>query len=250
MVEAVTHPDTGPRGTDFKPRRKSRKSKNHQSTPDSSNTSKVGTIRVIQVRSSEQLNQVSVFLACPQCGAKVSSKAGRLEKHIGKVHCSSEVVKPFRQSSEGLSDVVNSRPKLLHSCSVCGAQVKSLAKHAKRTGHRAKANLAGTTSQRSRRQNLGNSANQTKCPICRAAFPNATQLASHVAGSHGRKALRNLDHEPHKSSRTSWDASPASSNTEELINMDAKFAWGNSFRDNGQFGSYPSHDAMDDESSP
>lgn len=31
---------------------------------------------------------------------------------------------------------------------------------------------------------------------------------------------------------------------------DAKYGWGGSFRDQGQFGSYPSHDDMDDESNP
>lgn len=32
--------------------------------------------------------------------------------------------------------------------------------------------------------------------------------------------------------------------------LDAKFGWGGSFRDHGAFGSYPSHDDMDDESMP
>lgn len=36
----------------------------------------------------------------------------------------------------------------------------------------------------------------------------------------------------------------------EDVRLDAKLNWGASFRDHGQFGSYPSHDAMDDESSP
>ena len=30
--------------------------------------------------------------------------------------------------------------------------------------------------------------------------------------------------------------------------LDAKYGWGGTFRDNGEFGSYPSHDSMDDES--
>ena len=34
------------------------------------------------------------------------------------------------------------------------------------------------------------------------------------------------------------------------VRLDAKHQWGHTFRDNGQFGSYPSHDDMDDESSP
>lgn len=32
-------------------------------------------------------------------------------------------------------------------------------------------------------------------------------------------------------------------------NLDAKHQWGGGFRDNGQFGSYPLHDDMGDESS-
>lgn len=32
--------------------------------------------------------------------------------------------------------------------------------------------------------------------------------------------------------------------------FDGKFGWGTAYRDHGQFGSYPAHDDMDDESSP
>lgn len=112
---------------------------------------------------------------------------------------------------------------------------------------------------------------EVKCPKCTASFPNITQLGSHVIGSHGLRAFYALDLQAPRSqvqpgakkkrakakkNRSEpgrvpppverGSASPDSAAQEQRL--DAKLYWGHSFRDHGQFGSYPSHDDMDDES--
>ncbi len=131
---------------------------------------------------------------------------------------------------------VNAEPGL-HVCPVCRVSFKKLTRHFNRTGHSPSGRIT-----------------KFICPKCRAEFPNATQLTSHVVGSHGLKTLNLMKAQgrmPSQQSHGNVHAAPLkhvpdSANPEP--NLDAKKYWGHTFRDHGQFGSYPSHDDMDDES--
>ena len=103
---------------------------------------------------------------------------------------------------------------ILLRCVVCGVMVKSLAKHYSRTGHGK--NLPGVQ-QTSRKAN-------TKLP-----------KKPLNAGQRGQVSLS----EPVTQTVYSQGRDQQ---------LDAKHQWGGTFRDHGQFGSYPSHDGMDDES--
>ena len=247
MVEPATRPDTGPRGTDFKTGIKKGKSKGHK-VPVTSTTSFKSFTRVIHIQPTASFKPIDASLTCPECGAKISSKAGRLEKHLKKVHGPDKVALPLSQGKHDLSVSSGTRPPELHVCPECGVLVKSLEKHAKRTGHGPNATLFDKAVQRSKGRLKRSPPITVKCPHCRAKFPNSTQLASHVAGSHGKRAFQNLDYQARSTSLKTPDANPPRTVIERSSNMDAKHGWGGSFRDNGQFGSYPSHDGMDDES--
>ena len=108
----------------------------------------------------------------------------------------------------------------------------------------------------------------TKCTDCGA---NVKNLRKHQSKAHTAKAPSKSESRP-RSSNILSARSKIPSNTpiernqpkrqafgetlrvdidsRSLTNLDAKHQWGQSFRDNGEFGSYPSHDDMDDESSP
>jgi hypothetical protein len=172
-----------------------------------------------------------------------------LEKPISLVNEASTqpVSSPTHIESPEVQRSERKKPAL-HVCPVCAVQVKNLEKHAMRTGHGPKATLFDKAVARSKGITNQLPTNSFKCPRCRAIFPNTTQLASHVVGSHGKRAFQDLGYQQRSRSIEAPDAYSSGPMNERMTNMDAKHGWGGSFRDNGQFGSYPSHDGMDDES--
>lgn len=169
---------------------------------------------------------------CPHCRIKLINFA-RLEKHIGKVHLvesmSANLVKP------NLTPVIDDGVVSLHSSA--GSQIfKDLA---------------------------------YACQFCSAVMKNAQRLKSHMIKIH---QLEHNSKNPRKTKTASSKNSPiknSSKSTAVLKNrtslnsesnsylaivnepperMDATKGWGGSFRDNGQFGSHPMYDSMDDES--
>lgn len=253
MVEPATCPDTGPRGTDFKRGNKKSKSNGRKAavtnpTSATSNTSFKSFIRVILIQPTAPSKPVDAGLTCPECGAKISSKAGRLEKHRIKVHGADSGALPVSQCRPDLPVSAGTRPPGLHVCPVCGVLVKSLDKHAKRTGHGQNTTLYGKTVHRSKETRKVAPIIDLGCPKCMAIFPNATQLASHVLGTHGKRAFAALGYRARSRKIENPSESPTQFALDRSPNLDAKHSWGGSFRDNGQFGSYPSHDGMDDES--
>lgn len=206
---------------------------------------------------------------CPECGVTVMGLSAHLQFAHGpqpknekkkartnKGTKSYQVVlvatrpKPERKKLQSPADV----DPTLHFCVVCGVAIRSLTKHFNRTGH----SPAGGSPKEAVRRASGpvrGTPNLLKCPRCRAQFPNATQLASHVVGSHGLKAFREWCAQTTSQSRPRIVPPKAGRDSTALVNanqeqqLDAKRYWGHSFRDHGQFGSYPSHDDMSDESS-
>jgi hypothetical protein len=172
---------------------------------------------------------------CPICNISLV----KLEQHLKKVHA-------VGSTATNISSVQAGRK--LQLCPVCGAMVKSLTKHAKKTGHGPMVTLFDKAVPRSKARSNRLLPAMLNCPHCRASFPNTTQLASHVAGSHGKRALQNLGYQARSGTIKTVPDSPPHALPERPNNMDAKHGWGGSFRDNGQFGSYPLHDGMDDES--
>lgn len=210
--------------------------------------------------------QARQLFKCPTCGVSV----GKLSRHLAKVHGQQDMAGPTREDGRGgaegvLTGTMTTSPQRLppkkplvppdrHWCAVCGAIVKNLRKHISKTGHFVKPSLFDVAVDLARSNPRQAPLGFLRCPRCPAIFPNQNQLASHIIGSHGAKVLKEIgfsrssrarrgDPEGHDASRTQqpgqFDRGP---------NLDAKKGWGQAFRDHGQFGSYPSHDDMDDES--
>lgn len=203
-------------------------------------------------------------MPCPECGISVMG----LVDHLQKVHAKSAGKKKNKSRPTGgrrsyVILVDSTTPKTskdsksqrneeqgLHLCPVCGVAVKSLTRHFNRTGH----SSAGRTIPTGKPANKTTSQSE-RCPRCGARFSTPTQLSSHVMEAHGRVEFLQLERATsgnHRMSRGVTEAEqylPQRENTQHDGQLDAKRYWGHSFRDHGQFGSYPSHDDMDDESS-
>lgn len=247
MVEPVTLPDAGPKEESSKRRKRP--------------SSQFGAIQ----RPSISLGQPQKLTTiCPLCRSSVQ----HLERHMAKAHAAARpltpevtdkqfvlasgalahlILRPFKSKKTDAQQGEGKTPTF-HICPICAVQVKSLEKHAKKTGHGPMPALVDRAVVRSKALLKQHTSATFKCPHCRANFPNATQQASHVAGSHGKRAFQNLGYQARSTNLKAPDENPPSTVIERSSNMDAKHGWGGSFRDNGQFGSYPSHDGMDDES--
>lgn len=111
--------------------------------------------------------------------------------------------------------------------------------------------------------NAGKIGSRRPCPFCKFVALTNSDLNAHVLTAHGgqtrppnpRKAKngkppcqRSTKAPANEQLETAMQSTLRGA--EPLIerNLDAKENWGASFRDNGQFGSYPSHDDHDDES--
>lgn len=143
----------------------------------------------------------------------------------------------------------------LETCAVCGVSVKHLQRHILKTGHDPVLALFDWALNPVKKKPEPPASSGLKCPRCHAVLPNENQLVSHIIGSHGLEAFKKLGVMPSRfkgsggilrdSKHGSYDRSLVDSEP----NLDAKKWWGHTYRDFGQFGSYPSHDDMDDESS-
>lgn len=189
---------------------------------------------------------------CPECGKDVKDFPLHWRNEHGQ---KSEILKKSNGGVKNKSRLIVVDDSILYTCKVCGVKVKNLTRHFVRTGHSAGAIRSGGENARQRGKSPTSGPLQLKCPKCIAVFPNETQLASHVVGSHGRKAFAEmkLNQSKNSSQGSGGRANRLDLNSQDVVEtvpqVDAKRHWGNSFRDNGQFGSFPLHDDMDDESS-
>jgi hypothetical protein len=143
----------------------------------------------------------------------------------------------------------------LSICEVCGVQVKNIGSHRQKTGHYA-VHVAGEpnpSANKRSRPALGKTAllpAKLACPHCRFKPKNFDELSHHIQVSHANET-RWVPAQGFKDSRLPKESThkPSLDKRELKQSMDATHQWGGSFRDHGQFGSYPSHDDMGDESS-
>lgn len=172
---------------------------------------------------------------CPHCGSPV----GNIEKHYNRVHApSAQARKQARAERKAL------RKKKLASIQ------SEFREHTRRL-------------QCVRRLNP----NAVLCAMCLVIFPSVNDLRSHLGDFHGLKtepaktrshrASQSLTFGHGRRDRSSSGREPPSvpvvdpyAQEVKERKMDATFGMGGTARDHGQFGSAPSHDAMDDESSP
>lgn len=198
---------------------------------------------------------------CPVCGVKVSNP----ERHIKRAH-PDLVLAPAQPLAQARNGGLQ-----LQRCQVCGVSVKNLNKHQIKThGRVVRVQDSQTPWALSRRlgiriQDVHWSSSMTVCPLCQVKTPTPTVLDAHIARAHGPKVLwrlkfasRNAQAIPakvgflnhHDDDKRHHIHEPATPQAFEVPQkMDAKYGWGGSFRDHGQFGSYPSHDDMGEESS-
>lgn len=121
-------------------------------------------------------------------------------------------------------------------CPDCGEVVRHLNKH-KRIRHDTTVNAK-----------MRPSPQLTKCQKCGVMVK---RLSKHQDKAHGNGSEESRVAARKKSrpiQGTFQVENLSSSAVGETRERDAKHGWGGAFRDHGQFGSYPSHDDMDDES--
>ena len=85
------------------------------------------------------------------------------------------------------------------------------------------------------------------CRICGIIAESALVLQVHNERAHG--ITNNLSRQQSRPLSSGTATSPDTSSENDRRQRDASHGWGGSFRDHGQFGSHPSFDSMDDESS-
>lgn len=303
MVEPATRVDNGPSGTSFKADQKARSkpkapktiAQRAWSTQRAATTSDFqGSSRVIHLQHTPPLSVKQPFIpvVCPECGAKMSGQAGRLEKHIAKAHSRDKAALALRKKQKNALDAV---PVILQSCGQYGVVVKSLEQHALKARCRDVPPILRAAADKAGLQTLPPSAAvRFGCRHCNSHFATSSQLASHLWGVHGQRLLAGVDYRTvpvpiyptrlPRATKPSTKARPSKVNksskaaqsplklrvrfkpkqstavarldgqdartqvVEKPNNLDSKYGWGGSFRDNGEFGSYPLHDGMDDES--
>ena len=227
--------------------------------------------------------ELVLWVICPQCGVLLK----KLDGHQCRVHGGASTPPSVLEPVLKIEPVAPATPqgsiwergaqRVLQPCPVCKVLVKSLTKHAQKTGHAAQKGLSNQHFQPVARGLPQTGVDIVKCRYCQRTFPDDVLLASHVHSIHGLQKLHSLGMRseselrppPSKISFTkvnnaqarqngsatgSRSSEPNRSNGDAGLsvakNLDAKYGWGGTYRDNGQFGSYPSHDGMDDESFP
>lgn len=208
----------------------------------------------------QQPDAASEWIHCSICNAQLKN----LDKHLRKVHTQKtatprQISTPISAPAPALTHVPTSTPKVERKaalpgsyCPTCGAIVKNLRKHLLKTGHGKVAGRASSSAQTFPNGALA----RFKCPKCRVVLPAETQLASHLYGSHrirytlSKEAALQTSAKYQGNAMRFYPPQVPTTNSNQGPQLDATRGWGHAFRDNGQFGSHPSHDAMDDESAP
>ncbi len=182
------------------------------------------------------IGQLPVYRKCPDCGVVVR----HLNKH-----------KRLRHDTTVNTEL---RPTAnLTKCQECGVMVKNLLKH-KKKAH----GIAGERSQATARNKpkLGQIIPQVAQHSPSGGNRSGSSLIqankSSVVNQFTSRTRKNSAVEKHKDQDIEGHTSPKKylmlTDSDADIKRDAKYGWGGAFRDHGQFGSYPSHDDMDDES--
>lgn len=214
------------------------------------------------------------YEVCSVCNATV--RVERLERHMTRVHKRL----PARTASASVQETASTAPPLTaaprptvsiatgeaaqyESCPLCGAKLKTgkMKRHMTKAHTSSLANplfteavrradLARQQLQGNRpfRQNTSQSPRKkTLCPICKVAVK-ANRLTNHMATVHKRRS-------GHSRAMQAQSAKDPTRQATTLVaprdkNLDATKLYAHPYRERGRFGSHPSHDGFDDESSP
>lgn len=185
------------------------------------------------------------LVICSHCGVEV--RASRMADHVQRVHKASAVV--------SYDHIKSALPAGKARCPTCMVvlYLKNLERHLRKV-HQEVIQTPSRGSSRFAATGLSSSSgslppNVVKCPRCPVVAPDQRSLFAHLRFSHGEQLGDIKNTQSHSAvAGSQGDVRPAGGGRGESA-MDGSYGWGTSFRDNGQFGSYPSFDPMDDESS-
>jgi hypothetical protein len=215
-----------------------------------------------------QFRRIPAYTSCPICLQLIPT--GTLKKHRRSAHPTQEEVKATNQLNNLKKSLAAPDQKILAApdqkilyCPICSIQTKNLEKHIN------KIHIKVLDSKE--KQFLKEVSKVRACTKCDFNCVSDLAMLVHLIKAHGLLEMfirqggnkRNLSIYKGVGTKKSLLAEgydQSSDRKENLLgvnktnfeksespSLDAKYGWG-SFRDNGQFGSYPSHDAMDDES--
>ena len=182
---------------------------------------------------------------CAHCGATV--KARRLESHIQRVHAGQAVTVGADKTASLLPGQVR--------CPECDVLLnsKNLEKHLRKVHAPQSQALPGARSApvvKASNVLQRFPINVVRCSRCGVVAPNHQSLLAHLRVAHGAQfqPTEGTFSAPKGGRSIQSGGSDGSGGPSAERNMDGSHGWGGSFRDHGQFGSYPSFDSMDDES--
>jgi hypothetical protein len=235
----------------------------------SSATSKKGVPSISSRSRRSRFKPERKYQVCSVCKATV--RVERIERHVTRAHN-----RPLAQAANNLdatptrsatnrpgattqpsNPVVIGEANRNESCPLCGASIRigGIKKHmtkahtsslanplfteAVRQGNLARQRAHGTLPLR---HHISPSLQKTtRCPICKVAIK-ASRFEKHMRKVHRKRVVV----------RSAKDAMRQSTTllTPRDKNLDATKPYAHAYREQGKFGSHPSHDGFDDESSP
>lgn len=216
--------------------------------------------------SGKPFKPVAAKTYCPICLQVIPT--GTLRAHRRWAHPTAQELEARPASFEPQQPTV--KPPQV-TCPFCNCSVRRLDKHI-RKAH-------GDAIPDADRRSLVISLNSKACAKCQFTSEDIPTMFSHLVKSHGiatvgstvkkrvpnERAQKppgikadNLEAQRRTSRVPKGETHPRQgphdhdrfAQETQTQKLDAKYAWGGTYRDNGSFGSYPSHDSMDDESSP
>jgi hypothetical protein len=197
---------------------------------------------------------------CPECG--VLLRPGRVASHLRKVHAAAAPVHQLRSVQGWRNGTTgNKNDRRYESCSVCNATVgvDRIERHMAKAHKNLRAvvsvvkayGVAPDMQQKDKAAPLGQpqkvSTEYETCRVCKVRV-RASRMNRHMRKAHKRK----LVHPPRAVPRSSKD--PLRDTTTLVAprdkNLDATKLYAHSYREQGRYGSHPSHDGFDDDSGP
>lgn len=125
---------------------------------------------------------------CDECGMRVKN----LERHKRKVHAVVEQSSGSGGGEEAAGPAKASPSFALTRCPVCKSMVADLEKHVRKAKHDPNWAAALKVRPALLKVLVHKRPEGYACPFCSAALPTATQLKSHVVGTHGGKSTLDI----------------------------------------------------------
>jgi hypothetical protein len=171
------------------------------------------------------------------------------QRLTSQVQPAAAVIKPRITTSREEKSKSPKKAIFLPECPVCQARVENLNKHY------AKHHLGRRVLDAAELKNARQLIQEGKCPFCEFKKGNQALLLQHLTNVHGVIEAKQFSKVQMTSiaavaeNYSTKDSLFSTATVEKSVLTDGQHLASQAFRDNGQFGSYPLHDAMDDESS-